>query len=160
MFGWKRLDRRGVRAWYAAAGMSALLLLGGAAPVDAEPGWLQGEWCTAVEKRRQTCELWGPVRGAAMLGTSQTVQDGKTRDFEFMRIDLSGETAVFHGSPRGGPAVAFRATRHEPRSITFVNPSHDYPQRIEYRRSGDTLTAEISLADGSRAMRWHYRRMR
>jgi hypothetical protein len=43
--------------------------------------------------------------------------------------------------------------------VTFVNAGHDYPQRIHYRATGDTLTAEISLADGSKAMRWTFNRV-
>ena len=42
------------------------------------------------------------------------------------------------------------------RMIEFANPGHDYPQRIRYWREGDTLNAEISLMDGSRASRWSY----
>jgi hypothetical protein len=41
--------------------------------------------------------------------------------------------------------------------IIFVNPAHDYPQRIRYWQDGRRLNAEISLKDGSRAMRWLYR---
>ncbi len=40
----------------------------------------------------------------------------------------------------------------------FANAAHDYPQRIRYWREGETLNAEISLLDGSKAMRWQYKR--
>jgi hypothetical protein len=36
--------------------------------------------------------------------------------------------------------------------------AHDYPQRIAYVRDGDMLTATISAIDGSKAMRWTFRR--
>ena len=95
-----------------------------------------------------------------MLGTSQTTRDGKTADFEFMRIEVGDAGAVFHGSPRGAPAVAFRESAREANGITFVNAAHDYPQRIRYWRQGRELHAEISLADGSKVGRWVYRRVR
>jgi len=38
----------------------------------------------------------------------------------------------------------------------FENRDHDYPQRIRYWREGEVLMAEISLADGSKPMRWRY----
>lgn len=136
--------------------IAALLAAAAAAPTDF--AWLEGEWCTLPANGRQTCELWGPARGGTMLGTSQTVRDGKMRDFEFMRIELGEAGAVFHGSPRGAPAVPFRESAREANGITFINAAHDYPQRIHYRREGDALTAEISMADGTKAMRWNYRR--
>jgi hypothetical protein len=142
--------------------MSRLMIIGAltaSALPPADLAWLEGEWCTVPANGQQTCELWGPARGGTMLGTSQSVRDRKTRDFEFMRIELGETGAVFHGSPRAAPAVPFIESARDATSITFVNAGHDYPQRIRYRREGDTLTAEISLADGSRPMRWSYRRI-
>jgi hypothetical protein len=43
--------------------------------------------------------------------------------------------------------------------VTFVNAVHDYPQRIRYWREGEEMFAEISLADGSKPVRWRYRRL-
>ncbi|MCR5869745.1 MULTISPECIES: DUF6265 family protein [unclassified Sphingomonas] len=136
-----------------------LMLVTPVADSPPDLAWLEGEWCTVAVNGRQTCELWGPARGGMMLGTSQTVRDGKTRDFEYMRIELSAEAVVFYGSPRGSPAVAFRESKREAQGITFGNPGHDYPQRIRYWREGEMLNAEIALADGSRPMRWAYTRV-
>lgn len=136
------------------------LLVSASAPGVADLSWLEGEWCTVAQGGGQTCEFWGPARGGMMLGTSQTVREGKTRDFEFMRIEFEEAGAVFRGSPRGAPAVPFRESAREANGITFVNAAHDYPQRIRYRRQGRELHAEISLADGSKAGRWVYRRVR
>ena len=33
-------------------------------------------------------------------------------------------------------------------SVTFVNPDHDYPQKIRYERKGTRLTAVISKMNG------------
>lgn len=121
------------------------------------PEWLAGRWCGADGPRGQTCETWQAAAGGTMLGTSQTVKGSKTVAFEFLRIAMDGDTAVYLPQPGGKPPVAFRAVPGG-EGVTFVNAAHDYPQRIQYRRTGDTLTAEISLADGSKAMRWSFAR--
>lgn len=140
--------------------VTILGMLAGSVAQAADLSWLEGEWCSEPVNGRQTCELWGPPRGGVMLGTSQTVQQGRTRDFEFMRIESTEGRAVFHGSPRGAPAVPFREDAREAKAISFANPAHDYPQQIRYQRDGEVLTAEIALADGSKPMRWTYRRVR
>jgi len=40
----------------------------------------------------------------------------------------------------------------------FENPDHDFPQRIEYARAGDTLTATISTMDRERTFSWSWTR--
>jgi hypothetical protein len=65
---------------------------------------------------------------------------------------------TFFGSPKGAPAVGFKAIESDENSITFVNTSHDFPQRVRYVRSVAGIDAEVSLADGSKADRWSYRR--
>ncbi len=123
------------------------------------PEWLAGRWCTLEGPRGQTCEQWQAPTGGMMLGTSQTVKDGRTVEFEFLRIAMDGDIAVYLPQPGGKPPMAFRAVAGG-EGVTFVNAAHDYPQRIHYRLKGEELVAEISLADGGKAMRWAYRRVR
>ena len=94
-----------------------------------------------------------------MLGYSRTSSGERTREFEFLRI-VAGQDGVlaYVAQPGGRPPVSFRLTAHDATSATFANPLHDFPQRIVYRRSGDTMVATISALDGSRAMSWAYRR--
>ncbi|WP_343520041.1 DUF6265 family protein [Sphingomonas sp.] len=132
---------------------------GEAAPAGGLPEWLAGRWCTVEGPRGRTCEQWLPAAGGTMLGVSQTVSGGQTRAFEFLRIAMDGGTAVYFAQPGGKPPVAFRAVAGG-EGVTFVNAAHDYPQRIRYRVKGDALAAEISLADGSKPMRFSYRRVR
>jgi hypothetical protein len=58
--------------------------------------------------------------------------------------------------PGGGAPVEFLLSDQRTQMIEFINPAHDFPQRIRYWREGDALMAEIALKDGSRAMRWQY----
>lgn len=146
------------------AAIVAMLASAGQEPPDL--AWLEGEWCTVASAGRQTCELWGRERGGTRLGTSQTVRDGETRDFEFMRIvrSLPGEHAIirlaFVGAPGGKDPVVFAWSPSPAPGVTFFNVAHDYPQRIRYWRQGRELHAEIALADGSKPRRWIYRRVR
>ena len=148
--------------------MLGLMLMMSAAEVEAVPdlAWLEGEWCTEPVEGRQTCEQWGPARGGMMLGTSHTVREGKTRSFEFMRIvwnqpsDDAVIRLVFIGAPQGRNPVTFGWTPSGDAGVTFSNTAHDYPQRIRYWRTGDTLNAEVSLKDGARPMRWTHTRVR
>lgn len=138
--------------------LGLMLMLPGAAPAAGGlPEWLAGRWCTAEGGPTRTCEQWQPAAGGMMLGASQMVKGDRTVAFEFLRITMDGDTAVYLAQPSGKPPTAFRAVAGA-EGITFVNAGHDYPQRIHYRREGDELTAEISLADGSKAMRWSYRK--
>ncbi|NOT40655.1 MAG: hypothetical protein HOP13_09195, partial [Alphaproteobacteria bacterium] len=42
----------------------------------------------------------------------------------------------------------FRLTAHDAKTLVFSNPAHDFPQRIEYRRTGlDTLEATVGALD-------------
>jgi hypothetical protein len=124
--------------------------------------WLQGHWRTEVRNMRNganwTEELWlGPAFGS-MLGVGRGVGGLRTTSYDFMRIALDPGGIAFHGSPSGQPSVRFGMVSSGPNMIVFENPDHDYPQRIAYRRDGDVLTATISMADGSRARSWTYRR--
>jgi hypothetical protein len=143
---------------FALALIAAIPLTGAAAPAaQTLPDWLAGSWCTADGAQGRTCERWGPAAGGMMIGTSQTVKGGRTVSFEFLRIALDGETPVYIAQPGGKTPVAFRAVAGE-KGVTFLNETHDYPQRIRYWREGETLVAEIALKDGANAMSWRYAR--
>ena len=148
-----------IRASLAALAVMAPAAAGGASPDRGLPEWLAGRWCTVADARGQTCEQWLPAAGGMMLGVSQTVRGGATSEFEFLRIAMDGDRAVYLPQPGGKPPVAFHAVAGG-EGVTFVNAGHDYPQRVHYRLADGELTAEISLADGSKARRWRYRRAR
>ncbi len=140
--------------------MAAAAVLAGASPaatVD-DLAWMAGAW-SREEGGRWTEESWTGPRGGVMLGHSRSGRGETVREFEFLRIaaDADGTLAYF-AQPGGRPPVAFRLVRREGTSAVFENAAHDYPQRIEYRRDGETMTATISAIDGSKPMRWTFRR--
>jgi len=124
--------------------------------------WLVGTWCTEPSQGKQTCERWDPMAKGEMRGTSE-IRRGATRSpAETMRISDDAGRLVFHAEPKGQTPADFAsiAPGHAPSELTFENRAHDYPQRVRYWREGELLMAEISLADGSKPMRWVYHRVK
>ena len=145
---------------------AALLLgVGVAAPrpearsVDAL-AWMAGTW-ESGDPGRWTEEHWTAPRGGMMMGLSRSGGPGGVAEFEYIRI-APGEGGVptYWASPGGGAATGFALVESGSQAAAFENRGHDYPQRIAYRREGDTITATISLADGGKARSWRYRRTR
>ena len=146
-----------MKAILAMAAAAVLLAASPAATVD-DLAWLAGQW-SREESERWTEESWTAPRGGVMLGHSRSGRGDSLRDFEFLRVQAGTDgIPAYIAQPGGGAPVAFRLVRRDGRSATFENASHDYPQRIQYARDGETLTATISLIDGSKPIRWVYRR--
>ena len=121
--------------------------------------WMAGSWSAQPRPLFTNEEMWTLPRRGSMLGAAREVFDQRTRSFEYMRVvvDRDGSLALY-ASPGGGPAVRFAIVEADGSHFVAENRAHDYPQRITYRRSGDVMTATISLADGSQAESWTYRR--
>ena len=143
-----------------AAVAGALLIASGPAEVRIEDlAWMSGRW-ESVSGDRWVEEIWSAPRGGTMFGISRTGEGGSLREFEFLRLQR-GEDGVlaYFASPGGRAPVAFRLSETSGTGATFDNPAHDYPQRITYRRDGETMRATISASDGSNAMSWTFRRL-
>ena len=141
-----------------AAGLALLLVAASPAATVDDLAWFAGDWVSEADGR-WTEESWAPPRGGMMLGHSRSGRGEVLREFEFVRIAAGDDGALAYiAMPQGGVPVVFRLVRHDMARATFENAAHDYPQRIEYARTGDTLTATISAIDGSRARSWTYRR--
>jgi hypothetical protein len=147
-------------AMMALIGAAMLLVPGMAMAQDARFGWLAGDWREEASGR-WTTEHWQARPDGSMAGTSSSGQDGIAKESEAMTIALDGDVAVFVAMPRDAQTpTPFRETAHGVQDVTFMNAGHDYPQRIRYWREGEALLAEISMADGSQPMRWHYTRVK
>ena len=127
------------------------------------PDWMAGCW-VQEQGERWTDECWTTPRGGVMLGSGRSGRGEQIASFEVMQIVLSpapdGQAAgmAFWGAPGGEGRTSFAWQPSAEPGVTFVNAAHDYPQRIRYWREGKLLMAETSLADGSNANRWSYRR--
>ena len=80
-----------------------------------------------------------------MLGVGRTVRAGKTVDFEFMQIRIGTDgKLVFIALPSGKRETTFVASAVGPEDVVFENPSHDFPQKVSYRKTGtETMVARI-----------------
>ncbi|HMN96523.1 MAG TPA: DUF6265 family protein [Phycisphaerales bacterium] len=156
-------------------------------PASALPelDWLAGTWRGTLERAPRggapaptivVEETWLPGSGAALFGVNRAIgDDGRVR-FEFLRIERCDQGGIAYiAMPGGGPATAFMlrspaeangrgAGRDGPPGSVeghaiFENPEHDFPTRIEYRRSGETLVATISgeVEGRSVARSWTWR---
>lgn len=129
--------------------------------------WLKGCWRTQGSTSEIT-EVWSAPPMPALVGYSYTTRDGQIRGWEQTRIEMIDGVPTFIAMPDGGAPVRFRMLANEQliytdelpdRSATFVNPGHDFPQRVSYIRRGRQLTAVISARDGSNRITFNYRRI-
>jgi hypothetical protein len=108
------------------------------------PDWMAGTWCANANTQRIE-EVWLAPAGGLMLGMSRSVAaNQKGPQFEFLRVELRDGVPTYLAQPQGAPPVAFKLTQSTDSSARFENPQHDFPQRIEYRRTGHALRAEIA----------------
>lgn len=123
---------------------TALLTLLSPLPLSAAPAlpdWLVGRWC-GEQAGRQTEEAWLAPAGGMMLGVARSI--GKEEaSFEYLRIVEVDGVPAYIAQPQGHPPTVFKLTAAGADWVRFENPQHDFPQRIEYRRNGDALHAEI-----------------
>jgi hypothetical protein len=129
--------------WLATSALTALTAGAAAAPPTiADFSWLSGQWCRTAGGESIE-EHWLAPRGDLMLGISRTIRAGKTKSFEFVRIEV-GTTTSYIAQPQGRPPTIFRLTASGANWARFENSAHDFPQRIEYRRMPNGLLAEIA----------------
>ena len=125
--------------------LTACAVVAPAAPIPAAGnfGWLSGHWCSE-DRGELVEEQWLRPRGDLMLGLSRTTKSGKTTSFEFLRIEIRDGSPHYVAQPGGVPPTPFRQTASGSDWVRFENPDHDFPKRVEYRRTGEGLHAEIA----------------
>jgi Domain of unknown function (DUF6265) len=108
-----------------------------------ELDWIAGHWC--MDKGTEHIEeQWLPARGGLLLGMGRTVTAGRARSFEFLRIETHSGKPVLIAQPGGVPPTLFALTASGQGWARFENPQHDFPKRVEYRRTAQGLHAEIA----------------
>ncbi|KRA17656.1 DUF6265 family protein [Lysobacter sp. Root604] len=114
-----------------------------ASEAAADLGWMAGHWCSEADGERID-ETWLPAVGGRLYGVSRTARGERVGSFEFLRIEPVDGVSTYLAQPGGGKATAFRRSEGGPNRVRFENLAHDFPQRIEYRREGERLHAEIA----------------
>ena len=89
-------------------------------------------------------EQWMKPAGTSILGMGRTVKNGKTVDFEFMRIEQRADGIFFVAKPKANTEeTAFKLIRSTKNEVVFENPEHDFPQRVIYKLEGTKMTGRI-----------------
>ena len=112
------------------------------APTVRDLGWMSGCW-EISRPNRHVVEQWSAVEGGTLIGTSRTVANDKTSEYEFLLIREGAKGLEYVAKPSRQPEAVFTSTKVAVNEVVFENPAHDFPKRIVYRRAGDTLTAAI-----------------
>lgn len=105
--------------------------------------WILGDW-EHTEGKDTTGECWQRVSPSTWEGYGFAVRQGDTVRTEDLRlVQLGG--AIFYVSKvqHNELPVAFRLAQSADSSCVFENVRHDFPQRILYSRSGNSLSARI-----------------
>ena len=106
----------------------------------ADLGWLTGCW-EGEGGGGKNQECWMAPEGGMMVGVNRVISENPM--FEFLRIAPHGDGLAYFASPRGAPATAFPLIEVTDAHAVFAAPEHDFPQRITYRRDGDSMTARV-----------------
>lgn len=120
--------------------------------------WLSGHWRSAYGDPVSE-EFWTDGSGGLMLGGNRTIADGRAVAFEYLRVETASGGARYCAQPGGGAATCFDLVETGEGHARFENPEHDFPQRIEYRREGDTLTATISDMERTQSLDFVWQRV-
>jgi hypothetical protein len=128
---------------------SSLLLVCGASFAGlpgADLAWLVGCWASQDSVSREVWVADGPGR---LVGFGVVVRDNRVAFHEVLTLERDDDDLwVYTAHPAGQATTSFTASELGEASAVFVNPGHDYPQRIRYARTGDELEATISLMNG------------
>jgi hypothetical protein len=108
-----------------------------------ELAWLEGEWERPVTGGIAV-ERWTRT-DAGLMGEAVVVRDGRERQTEaLLLVSMGGEVFYIAKPPENPYPVAFRMVSGADGRFVFENPTHDFPQRIIYRRTGENaMTASI-----------------
>lgn len=109
----------------------------------ADAGFISGCW--KLEANGRTIEeQWLAPLGGSLVGVGRTVAGAKTVEYEFLQIRETPDGLTYIAKPSGQAEASFKLLSKSVDEVVFENPTHDFPQRIRYRRTGpDQLHARI-----------------
>ena len=122
--------------------------------------WLEGCWRGEVAQY-EFREHWLPLRGGLMVGAAHVVFQGKSQEFEYLRLETRPDGVYYIAIPSGKKETPFKLTTVAVEDMdtifTFTNPIDEYPQRIIYRRGIDGwLYATVEGKTGSKEQKVIY----
>src|SRR5262249_8291878 len=102
-------------------------------------------------------EVWTAPQAGRKVGLGITVR-GTRSTFEFLRIERTDQGIDYVAQPGGRPPVRFASPGAAAGRVEFANAQHEFPQRIESARDGETLRAELSPTDRARKQTFLFKR--
>lgn len=143
-----------------AALVAATPALAGETAQVADLAWMAGSWSQETPGG-VVRETWLPPLQDAMAGMTQTHRPGRPPVTEFSTITRETAGVTFTAYVAGQPPTPFVLKPGKPGEAVFENPTHDFPQRVIYRRCDADLCARIEgTVDGKlQGMDWRYRRL-
>jgi len=123
-----------------------------------ELSWIAGNW-SSEERGTITEERWLEPRAGLMIGMNRMVFPNGKSTFEFLRIAETDKGIIYFASPSGKTATPFALKQVEKSKVIFENASNDFPQRIIYERTGDTMVAMIEgdVQGKLKSMKWTWK---
>lgn len=108
--------------------------------------WLQGDWKRINTKTgRSGSERWEKISASEWKGLGISMKGTDTSTVEKMRLTLKNDGIYFVADVTGNNgSVFFKVTQIDENGFTCENPVHDFPKKIEYRLTGNSLKAIIS----------------
>ena len=101
--------------------------------------WIIGKW-KRESRRGEVYETWQRLSDRTVEGDSWIVSsdDGKKHPLEsLLLVEMAGDVFYIPKVAENEYPVPFRLTSMEPGRVVFENPTHDFPQKIIYQRTGD-----------------------
>jgi hypothetical protein len=112
------------------------------APAIDDVAWLTGCW-EYTSGARIVEEHWLAPRARTMMNAGRTTQGDKLIEFETVIIREQEGRLAYEAHPSGQPSAVFLSQRVADREVVFENLQHDFPQRVGYKRDGDSLVGWI-----------------
>jgi hypothetical protein len=123
----------------------------------AQLAWLAGTW-SGGDGPVSFEERWTPPAGGAMLAVSRTLKGDRMVAFEFLRIVERDGGLIYIAQPNGRPPTEFTLTAMTADSVTFENPTHDFPKMIRYSKRADGALEALVSDGGQKAERFVFTR--
>lgn len=111
--------------------------------------WLIGNWQRCNAKPGESgIERWQKVSEYKLIGAGITLKGRDTVFAEALEICIQGKNILYivKLSDERLPVV-FKLTRINENGFTFENPDHDFPKKIEYQNSDNSLNAVVSAGN-------------
>jgi hypothetical protein len=100
-----------------------------------DAAWLQGCW-EMRDGDRVVEERWTSPRAGSMLGVGRTTRGSKLVEHEYIVLTERDGRLAYEAHPSGQATTTFLSRPISGREVVFEDPTHDFPQRVGYRSTG------------------------